>query len=56
MDNNFKSKSSARQQYVVRSMDKFIKWSIERHGHLKWKNLVNQQDYYNIKVYETRKD
>lgn len=44
------SKQVARSQYKARQMDKFIKWSVEGKGKLKWSDLVSQQDYLNIKV------
>ena len=30
----------ARMQYKTRQIDKFIKWSIENKGHLKYKELI----------------
>lgn len=45
-----KGKDVARQQYAIRSMNKYIKWSIDNRGFLKWKDLVEQQDNFKIKV------
>ncbi len=33
-----------------RQIDKFTKWSIEQRGFLKYKDLVEQQDKYNINI------
>ena len=49
---DFKGKDVARRQYAIRKMDKYIKWSIENRGFLKYKDLVEQQENFNI----TRKD
>lgn len=45
-----KGKDVARQQYVLRNMDKYIKWSLKTKGYLKYKDLVEQQNYFKIKV------
>jgi hypothetical protein len=50
-DNPFKAKRVARQKYVERQIDKFIKWSWEKRGKIKYKELVKLMDYYNIEVY-----
>ncbi len=44
------SKEIARAHYRTRQMDKFIKWSLETKGCLKWKDLVEQHDYLKIEV------
>lgn len=44
-------KKIARMSYVNRQVDKFIKASIENKGYLKFKDLVEIHNYYNIKVY-----
>jgi len=44
-------KKIARMRYVNRQIDKFIKVSIENKGYLKFKDLVEVYNYYNIKVY-----
>ncbi len=46
------TKLIARKHYNVRQMDKFIKWTLEVKGYLKWKNLVKQQELYNIRPQE----
>ena len=45
------SKKVARQKYAERQIDKFIKWSINQKGYVKYKDIVEQQDKYNIVVY-----
>ena len=45
------SKYLARTKYKERKINTFIKWSTEKKGYLKWKDLVNIHDQYNIKVY-----
>ena len=42
------SKREAVRQYNLRQMDKYIKWSIETKGFLKWKDLVEQQEYFKV--------
>lgn len=48
---NKSEKYAARSQYTKRQVDKFIKWSLKQKGLLKYRELVEIQDYYNIKVY-----
>ena len=50
MDSN-KAKLIARRKYAERQIDKYVKWSISVRGYLKYKDLVEQQNKYNIKVY-----
>jgi hypothetical protein len=45
------SKQVARQKYAERQIDKFIKWSINQKGYVKYKDIVEQQDKYNIVIY-----
>ena len=45
------SKKIARQKYKERQVDKFIKWSIEARGYIKYKDIVEQHEKYNIIVY-----
>ena len=45
------AKKIARQKYKERQIDKYIKWSIEARGYVKYKDIVEQQDKYNIVVY-----
>ena len=46
-----KAKDIARRKYAERQIDKFIKWSVDQRGFLKYKDLVEQHDKHNIKVY-----
>ena len=45
------AKLTARRQYAERQIDKWVKWSWEQRGKIKYKELVEYQDQYNIKVY-----
>ena len=49
--NPIKEKQIARIRYANRQIDKFIKWSINQKGYLKYKDLVEIHNQYNIKVY-----
>lgn len=46
-----KSKIIARQRYAQRQIEKWIKWSWEIKGKIKYKELVKQQDEYKMKCY-----
>lgn len=46
-----KEKKIARIKYANRQIDKFINWSIKERGRLKYKELVEIQNQYGIKVY-----
>lgn len=46
-----KSKKIARVRYANRQIDKFIKWSIKQNGCLKYKDLVEIHNQYNVKVH-----
>ena len=45
------AKKIARQKYKERQIDKYIKWSIKARGYVKYKDIVEQQNKYNILVY-----
>ena len=45
------SKKLARQKYAERQIDKWCKWSWDVRGKIKYKELVELQDKYNIKAY-----
>ena len=49
--NPFEAKRIARQKYAERQIDKFVKWSWDVRGKIKYKELVEQQNKYNLKVY-----
>jgi len=44
-------KRIARQKYGERQIDKWVKWSWEKRGKIKYNELVEYQDQYKIKVY-----
>ena len=45
------AKRLAREKYAERQLEKWIKWSWEVRGKIKYKELVEQQNKYNIKCY-----
>ena len=45
------AKRLARKMYAERQIDKWWKWSWEKRGRVKFKELIKYQDQYNIKVY-----
>ena len=45
------AKVIARRKYAERQIDKWIKWSIENRGKIKYRELVEMQDKFNIKCY-----
>ena len=49
--NHQQAKRIAKQKYAERQIDKFVKWSWEVRGKIKFKELKELMDYYNIKVY-----
>jgi hypothetical protein len=44
------AKKIARQKYAERQIDKFVKWSIDNRGYIKYSDIVEQQNKYNIIV------
>ena len=44
--NTWEKKALARKKYAERQLEKFIKWSIEKKGHLKYKELVKYERKY----------
>jgi hypothetical protein len=48
--NTKQAKVVARQKYAERQIDKFIKWSINQKGYVKFKDVVRLHEQYNIKV------
>ena len=48
--NTEKQKKLARLKYKERQLDKYVKWASDR-GILRWKEIVEVHDKYNIKVY-----
>ena len=49
--NSEKQKKLARLKYRERQIDKHIKWACNR-GFLRWNELIEIHDKFNIKVYE----
>ena len=45
------AKRIARQKYGERQIDKWWKWSWEKRKRVKYKELVEYQNKYNLKVY-----
>ena len=46
------SKHLARTKYKERKIDTYIKWTINKRGYLKCKDLIKIHNQYNIKCYE----
>ena len=44
------AKKIARQKYAERQIDRFIKWSIDNRGYVKYSDIVEQHDKHNIIV------
>ena len=49
--NPFEAKKLARQKYAERQIDKFVKWSWEIKGKVRYKDIVKLQDKYEMKFY-----
>jgi hypothetical protein len=49
--NPFEAKRIARQKYAERQIEKFVKWSWDVRGRVKYSELVELMDKHNIKVY-----
>jgi len=45
------SKLTAQHKYAERQIAKFVKWSFESKGYIKFKDIIKLQDKYNIKCY-----
>ena len=45
------SKHIARTKYKERQIETYIKWTVKKRGYLKWRDLVNVHNKYNIKCY-----
>ena len=46
--NPWEKKDLARRKYAERQLEKFIKWSIENKGYLKYKDLIKYSNKYKI--------
>jgi len=49
--NKLASKHVARTKYKERKIDTYIKWTVNKRGYLKWKDLIEIHNKYNIKCY-----
>jgi len=49
--NPYEAKRIARKKYAERQIDKWWMWSWEMRGKIKFKELIEKQDKYGIKVY-----
>ena len=47
--NPAEAKGIARKKYAERKVDKWIKWSWENKGKIKFKELVEQQNKYGVR-------
>lgn len=47
--NSWEKKDLARRKYAERQLEKFIKWSIESKGYLKYKELIEYERKYAVK-------
>tara|TARA_Y100001937_G_scaffold107922_1_gene151062 strand:- start:1242 stop:1409 length:168 start_codon:yes stop_codon:yes gene_type:complete len=47
--NTWEKKDLARRKYAERKLDQFIKWSIESKGYLKYKELIEYSNKYDIR-------
>lgn len=45
-----REKELARRKYAERQIDKWVKWSWDIKGYVKFKDLVKLQEKYNIKT------
>ena len=50
-NNPEQAKKIARIRYAERQIEKWIKWSIQNRGYIKYKELVEIHNKYNIKCY-----
>ena len=44
--NSFEQKDLARRKYAERQLQKFIDWSVEQKGYLKYKELIEYERKY----------
>jgi len=49
--NQEQQKQIARKHYAYRQIEKWISWSIKNRGYIKYKEVVEIHDKYNIKCY-----
>ena len=53
--NPFEAKRIARQKYAERQIDKFVKWSWDIRGKIKYKDIIKLHNEYKIECYGWRK-
>jgi len=53
--NPFEAKRIAKQKYAERQIDKFVKWSWEAKGKVKYKDIKQLQTKYDIQCYARTK-
>jgi len=53
--NPFEAKRIAKQKYAERQIDKFVKWSWEAKGKVKYKDIKQLQTKYDIQCYAKTK-
>ena len=46
--NSWEQKDLARRKYAERQLQKFINWSVESKGYLKYKDLIKYSTKYNV--------
>jgi plasmid rolling circle replication initiator protein Rep len=49
--NPFEAKRIAREKYAERQIEKFVKWSWDTKGRVRYRDIVKLHERYNIKVY-----
>jgi hypothetical protein len=47
-------KRLARQRYAERQFDKWIKWSFEMRGKIKYKDIIEMQEQLNITINQNK--
>jgi hypothetical protein len=45
------AKQVARQKYAERQIDRFVKWSVDNKGYVRYRDIVELHDKFNIKIY-----
>ena len=46
--NSFEQKDLARRKYAERQLQKYIDWSVESKGYIKYKDLMKYSDEYGV--------
>ena len=45
------AKQVARQKYAERQINRFVKWSVDNKGYVRYRDIVELHDKFNIKIY-----